>query len=322
MKKTLLHTLTGAIILAAIFTSCKKDNNNDDNDDNVAVTGVTLNETAIILLVDDALTLTATVLPGNATNPAVTWTNSHPAFASFADGIVTGLTTGTTRITVTTEDGSHTATSDVTVVQAAYCNRDAISFELGTQSFATAQTWIVGTGENRQEWSDAVKMSGCDKDNFSTAGSILEGDGFTTDCRNAINGFDGHYFSWCFVMRFANLLCPGDWRVPTMDDFVRLHTNLGYEMPPETGGVPIIDYTYIGTSGTGAEAENRGGTWGGSRFTGWGTSASGLTGTTLYYWSSTEGDPGSARLLGVNATTVFPRMASMISNGMPVRCVR
>jgi hypothetical protein len=43
-----------------------------------------------------------------------------------------------------------------------------------------------------------------------------------TDCRNATNGFNGNYFSWCAVTRFADQLCPDGWRVPTVQDFENL----------------------------------------------------------------------------------------------------
>lgn len=63
-------------------------------------------------------TITATVLPADATNKTVTWTSSNEAVATVAGGVVTPLTAGTTTITATTVDGSKTATCKVVVIGA------------------------------------------------------------------------------------------------------------------------------------------------------------------------------------------------------------
>ena len=83
----------------------------------IAVTGVTLNKTALTLETGASETLTATVAPANATNQKVTWKSSNPAVASVdANGKVTGVAAGEATITVTTEDGGKTATCKVRVL--------------------------------------------------------------------------------------------------------------------------------------------------------------------------------------------------------------
>ncbi|AHC56536.1 hypothetical protein JJJA_0020 [Achromobacter phage JWDelta] len=60
--------------------------------------------------------MTATVLPANASNKAVTYTSATPAVATVsATGLVTGVAAGTSVITVKTTDGNKTATQTVTV---------------------------------------------------------------------------------------------------------------------------------------------------------------------------------------------------------------
>lgn len=81
----------------------------------VAVTGVTLNNTTASIVVGATQTLTATVEPAGATNKAVTWTTSNSAVATVNNGVVTAVTVGTANITVTTTDGNKTATCAVTV---------------------------------------------------------------------------------------------------------------------------------------------------------------------------------------------------------------
>ena len=82
----------------------------------VAVTGVTLNRTSATLTVGDSITLTATVAPDNATEKSVSWQSGNSAVASVdQSGKVTALKAGTAVITVTTLDGSKTASCTVTV---------------------------------------------------------------------------------------------------------------------------------------------------------------------------------------------------------------
>lgn len=82
---------------------------------NVNVTGVSLNKTTASIAVDGTITLTATVAPANATNKNVTWSSNDEDVATVVDGVVTGVSEGEAVITVTTEDGSFTATCTVTV---------------------------------------------------------------------------------------------------------------------------------------------------------------------------------------------------------------
>ena len=85
----------------------------------VPVTGVSLNASQGELTVGGKVTLTATVSPGDATNPAVMWSSSAPTVASVANGVVTALAAGNAVITVTTVDGGFTASYNLTVKAAA-----------------------------------------------------------------------------------------------------------------------------------------------------------------------------------------------------------
>ena len=82
---------------------------------NIAVTGITLNKTALTLLQGDSETLTATVTPYNATNKTITWSSSNDYVAQIEDGKVTGLHEGTAVITASADNGNKTATCIVTV---------------------------------------------------------------------------------------------------------------------------------------------------------------------------------------------------------------
>lgn len=81
------------------------------------VESVTLDKTTATIEVDEALQLKATVLPTDAANKNVVWTSSNTSVATVsAEGIVTGLTVGTTTITATSEDdNTKVATCVITV---------------------------------------------------------------------------------------------------------------------------------------------------------------------------------------------------------------
>jgi formylglycine-generating enzyme required for sulfatase activity len=81
----------------------------------VSVESVALNKTELPLKVGEEETLTATVTPTGATNPAITWSSNDEAVATVVDGLVTAVDAGTATITVTTTDGGKTATCIVTV---------------------------------------------------------------------------------------------------------------------------------------------------------------------------------------------------------------
>jgi uncharacterized protein YjdB len=83
----------------------------------VTVTGVKINKTSNNLSGGKTETLSATVLPDNATNKAVTWKSNDTSVATVdSSGRVTAQKkSGTAIITVTTDEGGHTAYCEVTV---------------------------------------------------------------------------------------------------------------------------------------------------------------------------------------------------------------
>lgn len=142
------------------------------NGQNISVKGVSLNKTATTIEVGKTEKLTATVQPTNATNQKVTWKSSNEDVATVGtDGTVTANAVGTADITVTTADGSKTATCTVTVnpetvaVESVSLSESSFSLEEGDSKTLTATvtpdtatdktvTWTIG-GTN----SDAVTLN-------------------------------------------------------------------------------------------------------------------------------------------------------------------
>ena len=80
----------------------------------IPVSSITLNPTTTAVSKGGTVTIEATVLPEDATDPSVTWTSGDPDVALVSDeGVVTGVNFGTTTITATA--GNKSATCEVTV---------------------------------------------------------------------------------------------------------------------------------------------------------------------------------------------------------------
>lgn len=105
------------------------------------VTGVTLDKQTLELYTGKSATLNAKVQPANATNKNVTWSTSDATIATVQEGTVTAVAAGTATITVTTEDGSHTATCTVSVKDPVYSmstDTAVLSFDSKTEGYADA----------------------------------------------------------------------------------------------------------------------------------------------------------------------------------------
>ena len=81
----------------------------------VAVTGVSLDESSIVTYIGKSRTLTATIEPTDATDKSVTWSSSNTSIATVTAGVISALSEGTATITVTTNDGGYTDDCIVTV---------------------------------------------------------------------------------------------------------------------------------------------------------------------------------------------------------------
>ena len=104
----------------------------------VAVTGVDVSPSTASIEVGETTTLTATVSPSTASNKSVTWSTSASSVATVSDGVVTGVSAGTARITATTVDGGYTDYCDVTVTPVVtYEFVPASSMQVGKQYLIT-----------------------------------------------------------------------------------------------------------------------------------------------------------------------------------------
>ncbi len=120
----------------------------------VAVTGVSLNKTSIVLLTNgqNTETLTATVKPDDATDKTVTWTSSDESVATVdQNGKVTAIATGTA--TITAKAGDKTASCTVFVNKVTITNSDYPFKDNDNTNFDKIDTGLVTvTFDNKGDW--------------------------------------------------------------------------------------------------------------------------------------------------------------------------
>lgn len=177
----------------------------------VAVTGVTLSQTSASLNVSETVTLTATVAPDDATDKSVTWSSSNTAVATVADGVVTAVAAGTATITVTTTDGSKTATCEVTVPDPA----TKYDLTVGESAHGTVTFTVDGATATQAKKDDVVTVSVTSESGYSpkdvtvraytswsAAGARRRAPGLLDEIAVTKNETDG---TWTFTMPEANV---------------------------------------------------------------------------------------------------------------------
>ncbi|WP_158233400.1 Ig-like domain-containing protein [Reichenbachiella sp. 5M10] len=140
----------------------------------ISVNGVDLEEGPVDLLVGQSADLMPSISPSNATNKAVTWSSSNPAVATVDANTqsIMGLATGSTVITVTTDDGGHTDQVTVNVTAAVNIEAtDADAAESGdageftisisdiSQNISVGYT-VSGTATSGSDYSATPSLSG------------------------------------------------------------------------------------------------------------------------------------------------------------------
>ena len=143
----------------------------------ISVTGVSLNQSSMTLVEGETGQLTAMVSPSNATNQNVSWKSSSTSIATVSSsGLVKGVSAGTATITVTTEDGSKTATCRVTVkektisVTSVSLDKTTLSLTEGETSQLTATVSPSNATNKNISWrSSSTSIATVSSSGFVTA---------------------------------------------------------------------------------------------------------------------------------------------------------
>lgn len=159
---------------------------NYETSSNIAVTSVSLSDTSKTVNKNDSFTLTATISPSTATNQSVTFSANNSNVSISQSGLsatITGVTEGTSIVTVTTEDGNNTATCNVTVTTTSSGTGETMDVVSdGTATFIIGGI-NIGTGESNNNASE-VRLAHCipltlAEDNSITISSGLIGQSAT-----------------------------------------------------------------------------------------------------------------------------------------------
>lgn len=130
----------GLLAIAAALAGCTKpEPKPDPTPEDVKVTSVSLNPATLNLVEGENATLSATVLPENATDKSISWSSSDATVATVADGVVQAIAPGLADITVKTADGGKTAICKVTVEAKVY-PVESVSLDKTTATLTEGQS--------------------------------------------------------------------------------------------------------------------------------------------------------------------------------------
>ena len=199
MKRKLLFMIVAFI---AAFISCE-----ENEPLPVAVTDVTLNVSSLELTEGEEYILMATVNPENAANKTVIWVSSDESVATVKDGKVTAVKTGTTTITVTTDDGGKTAACEVTVktnffhVESVSLDKTSLELTEGDETVLTAMVTPENATNKNVTWTSSDESVATVKDGKVTA--VKAGAAMIT-----ITTEDGGKTASCEVTVIAKVIIP------------------------------------------------------------------------------------------------------------------
>ncbi|MGE7760197.1 Ig-like domain-containing protein [Peribacillus sp. NPDC097895] len=126
----------------------------------IPVTGISLDPASLDLIVGGKDgTLTGTISPSNATNKNVTWSSSDSSVATVDNGVVHPVGAGKAIITVSTEDGSFTASATITVtvpVTGVTVDPDTLELIVGGKDKRITETVLPSNATNKNvTWSSS-----------------------------------------------------------------------------------------------------------------------------------------------------------------------
>ena len=161
----------------------------------IPVTEIELNKTELTLEIGDEETLTASVLPENATDKAVTWTVAPVGVVSVENGVVTAIKDGTATITATANGKS--ATCSVTV-NAPLTNAQVLQFLNDNVLLEAAKAWADNWG---------LEPSDITKDNIKNATWYVTQNGDNIKSANLVFTYDrGSYAISLYKIDFTTPL--------------------------------------------------------------------------------------------------------------------
>ena len=162
----------------------------------IAVTGISLNKSAITLYQNEEEVLTALIKPADALNKDVIWISSDTSVATVNMGKVTAVSGGTAAITVKTVDGGYTAVCEVTVRQrptGVSLNKTSTSLNAGESETLYATVTPANAYNRTVSWSSSNSVVAT-----VTSGGVVKGVSAGT-ATITVKTADGGYTAQCLV---------------------------------------------------------------------------------------------------------------------------
>jgi hypothetical protein len=165
MKKLIAY-----LLLPVLFAACGGDGLPGEDEDNVNPESVSIEPATLSLAKGDKSTLTAIIMPENATNKKVKWSSDKSTVAEVntATGEVTAVAEGTAIITVTTQSGGLKGSINITVNKLPQTKSGDV-FVAGQEQINgiwVARYWKNGEGqileEGRNSQANSVYVQGND----------------------------------------------------------------------------------------------------------------------------------------------------------------
>jgi len=201
MEKLLLNLglLLTVSLASVVFNSCEGDD--------ITVTSIRLEPQTLILAIGEEHSLTATVLPKDATDKTIAWTSSAEAVAIVADGKVSAKSEGMT--TIAAKAGKQTTECVVTVIDPSTVEKGVV---INGVKWATRNVDAPGTFAAKPEdsgmfyqWNCIVAWSATNPRKNSNGGTTWDGS-----------------ISSSHTWEKSNDPSPAGWRVPNLDEIQKM----------------------------------------------------------------------------------------------------
>ncbi|MDO6760356.1 discoidin domain-containing protein [Tamlana sp. 2_MG-2023] len=245
------------------------DPNPDPDPDPIAVSGVSLSPSSASLSLGSTQELSASVSPSDASNKSVSYSSSNTSVASVSStGVVSGNSAGTATITVSTSDGNHTDTMEITVVAPSTDDNLALNKSVSGTGSADGDNVVANLvdGDTGSRWS----VSGFPQSATIDLGSAFSLESTELVCYSdrayqyTISVSDSENGSYTEVVNRSNNSTPGSASSPIIDTFNSI--NARYVKIEVTGAdsytgswVSLLELRVFGGEGENGDDDNDGG---------------------------------------------------------------
>ena len=201
----------------------------------VDATAVNISKPTLALEVGDKETLTATVEPEDAVQ-TVAWTIADNSVATInpQTGETEALKVGSTTITATAAAGGMTATAQLTVTEP--FDPGAVSGLVDLVNFHQLDPMYHNMGYEigEQRWSRNITVANASRPNKYV--NLYTEENLPIRYAESAAPWNSNYFSNEAITKYADILCPYPWRVPTLEDYLEMDNTLY----PNDGGASRV----------------------------------------------------------------------------------